>query len=290
MARHGLALALLALLLLQSCAVGLQQAAVLPWVRGNWAFSGTDLVVRDVQGGTLPIHVGADRGSLQDIGTVTQIVIAADAPFARVSIAPALTTSNNIEFIQMDMLYKHLISEEPGRRWWLLAGLGAMILNAGVAFTTHPTQNTVIAGRAVTPNDTIDYTARRDASGAYAVIGAQTELTGWCHGYVEALVRLTHGATQHESITMPVGGGASLDMTTSSTNLTVERTLQGTVKSDYDVPAFILAVGIQFNLPSYHVTRRFIRWHGGDPALDDAPPEPEEPVPPLPAAPTQTAP
>ncbi len=274
-------LALLTLLLVQaSCAAGFQQAAVLPWVRGGWTFSGTDFVVRDVAGGTMPVHIGADSGRLQDVGTVTQILLALDLPFLRASMAPAVLGNNNLEFIQADLLYKHLIIDEPGRRWWLLGGLGMMILNTGVSYTVHPTNNTVIAGRNVTPADTISYTDRRDSAGAYAVVGAQVEITGWCHAYGEAMVRLSHSESQFESITMPVSSnGAALDMTTSTTNLQIDRQLQGTVQTNYNVPAFLATVGIQFNLPSYRVTRRFIRWNAGDPAMDAAPPEQEAPQP-----------
>lgn len=270
---------LVALCVLSGCAVGLQQAAVLPWVHGGWAFSGTDLTVKDVGGGTMPVHIAADSGAVQDIGTVTQLLLAADLPFARVSIAPALMGNRNIEFIQFDMLYKHIVVEEAGRRWWLMGGIAGMILNSGVSFTSHPSNNVVLAGHTYTPDDTINYTARRDASGMYAAVGAQVELTGWCHGYIEALIRLTHSETPYELITMnPVDGNtAGLDITKSTANLTVERQLQGTVRGDLQVPAFLLAVGIQFNLPSYHVTRRFLSYQGGDPALDDAPPEPVPP-------------
>ncbi len=268
----------LALTLQVGCATGIQQTAVLPWVRGGWSFSGTDFIARDPSGTSMPVHVGSDSGRIQDIGTVTQILLAMDLPFMRASMAPALLGNNNVEFIQADLLYKHLIVDEPGRRWWLLAGLGAMILNTGVSFTTHPTQNTVIAGHNVTPDDTINYTARRDASGIYAALGAQVELTGWCHGYVEMLARLSHSESQYESITMPIGAnGTTVDLTGANSNVTLDRQLQGSVTTNYTVPTFLLSVGVQFNLPSYHVTRRFVHWHAGDPAMDELPPEPETP-------------
>ena len=155
-----------------------------------------------------------------------------------------------------------------------------MILNSGVSFATHPTQNTVIAGHTFTPDDTINYVARRDSSGTYLALGAQMEITGWCHGYAEMLVRLAHVENQYESITMPIpGNSASLDITSSTANLTIDRQLQGSVQTNYNVPAFLLAIGVQFNLPSYRVTRRFVSWHAGDPAMDDAPPELEAPLP-----------
>ena len=267
------------LLLLSGCAVGVQQAMVLPWVRGNWSFSGTDFVARDATGGKMPVHVGGDSGTLNDLGTVTQLLVALDLPFLRASAAPALTTSNNVEFIQADLLYKHLIVDEPGRRWWLLGGLGLVVLNSGVAMTTHPSQSTTLGGRTVTPDDTINYTARRDTSGTYAVLGAQTEITGWCHAYGEMLIRFAHSERQTEQMEVQAGAnGAALNLASPPVGVTIDRQLQGTVQSEFDAPVFLLNVGVHFNLPSYHLTRRLVSWHGGDPAMDDAVPELPEDV------------
>jgi hypothetical protein len=287
--RHARLLPLL--LLLSSCAAGVQQAMVLPWVRGNWSYSGTDFVARDAAGGKMPVHIGGDSGTLNDLGTVTQILLAMDLPFMRASFAPALTTSNNVEFIQADLLYKHLLIDEPGRRWWLLGGLGLVVLNSGVSLTTHPSQNTMLNGRTVTPDDTINYTARRDTTGTYAAIGAQMEITGWCHAYGELLVRLGH--TEHQVEQMELQGGANgpaINLSTPPAGLTVDRQLQATVQSEFDAPVILLNVGVHFNLPSYRIVRHVVRWQSGDPALDDALPElPEDVTPGQQATPGEEA-
>ena len=265
---------------LPGCAVGVQEAMVAPWLRGNWAYSGTDLVARDPAGGAMPLHVGGDSGQLRDTGTATQLLLALDLPFLRASMAPALMSDPNIEFIQAELLYKHLLVDEPGRRWWLLAGLGAIILNSGVSYSVHPSAATVLAGRKITPDDAINYTARRDATGGYAAVGAQVELTGWMHGYMELLVRLTHAESQVEQISVAAGSnGAALDLTSASSGVSLERQLTGTVHADFNVPVFLLAMGVHFNLPSYHFTRKFISWHAGDPENDEARPDPETPLP-----------
>lgn len=271
--RRVLALGLL--LTLNACAVGLQQSVALPFVHGNWTYSGTDAVVSDpVSGGTLPIHVGAESGQL-DLNTMTQILLALDLPFLRMSMAPALLGRNDIEYIQADFLYKHLMIEQPGRRWWLLAGLGAVILNSGLKTTLSPTRTATISGQTLTPNDTVNYEARHNASGGYLAVGAQAELTGWLHFYAELLMRFSHSESQSETANI-VTGQNTLNLLQSS--LHWERTKTGVTTADYTTPVVLLAVGVHFSLPSYHLVRRLISWHGGNPALDDAPPSLPEPV------------
>ncbi len=273
--RLGL-LTAVAVVALTGCAVGVQQAMILPWMHGNWMYTGTNFVARDTTGAIMPINIAGDYGQVQDIGTVTQILLAMDLPFMRLSMAPALLGNNNLEFIQADMLYKHLILDEPGRRWWLLGGIAGLILNTGVSYTVHPSQNTTLNGRPVTPDDAIAYQARHDISGLYAAVGAQVELTGWCHGYGELLVRLSRSDTQYESIQLAAGSnGGALDLTNSTSTVRIDRQQQASVTTNYDVPALLVAIGVHFNLPSYHLTRRLIGWHAGDPEMDDARPEPE---------------
>ncbi len=292
MARGRRLLTALVLLAQAGCAVGVQQAMILPWMHGNWMYTGTKFVARDTAGATMPIGIAGDSGDVQSFGTATQILLAVDTPFARVSIAPALLGNANVELVQLEALYKHLIFEEPGRRWWLLAGLSMLALNTGVAYTTHPSANVTLNGRKITTDDVVDYTARHDISGLYAELGVQTELTGWCHGYFEVLVRLSRSDSQVETMSVLSGdNGGVVNLSTPAAGLTIDRQLQGSVTTNYDVPGLLMAVGIHFNLPSYHVTRRFVSWHGGDPALDDAPPEPELPADVSPAhAATPTAP
>ena len=167
-------------------------------------------------------------------------------------------------------MYKHLIIDQPGRRWWLLGGLGVTILNSGLSVSSAPTTAGTFASKAVTTSDTVNYTLRRDATGAYAALGAQVEIFGWMHGYVELLLRLTHSEKDYESLTVSAGKD-SVNLLATGTGLNVSRSLVGAVTTDYTVPAVMLAVGVQFNLPSYRTVRRFVSWHAGDPAMDDAP-------------------
>lgn len=263
-----------ALTAVAGCAVGVQQAAVLPWVQGNWRTTGADLVVRDpATGSTLPVHVGTESGAIS-LATATQIMLALDLPFMRLSAAPAILGRNDLEFIQADVLYKHLIIDEPGRRWWLLGGLGVTILNSGYAYTSSAGAGGSFAGKTVAPTDTVNYSVRKDASGAYAALGAQVELLSWLHGYAELLLRLTHTEKEYESLTV-TAGNETLNLLSKDANLTIDRTLAGGVTTDYTVPAVMLAIGVQFNLPSYRFTRRFVSWHAGKPENDEAPTLPE---------------
>ena len=259
---------------LAGCAAGVQQTAVLPWVQGTWRTAGSDLVVRDTTGATLPVHLGADHAAIS-MATATQILLALDLPFMRLSMAPSILGRNDLEFIQADMLYKHLVVDQPGRRWWLLGGLGVTILNSGVSVSSSPTTAGTFAGKSVTPSDTVNYSLRRDATGAYAAIGAQVEIFGWMHGYAELLLRLTHSEKDYESLTVSAGKD-TVNLLASGTGLNVARSLVGAINTDYTVPAVMLAVGVQFNLPSYRTVRRFVSWHAGNPAMDEAPVDPPQ--------------
>ncbi len=267
-------LAILACLSLCSCAIGLQQSVLAPGVQGSWAFSGVDrtLVGSGANASTqIPLQLGPDGGTVDRILSPTSLLLALDLPFARLSIAPALLGRDDLELIQFDMLYKHLLIDEPGERWWLLGGLSSVILNSGLSLQqpAHLTGPISVGGHTYDTATTVNYTARRDASAIYAALGAQRELTGWCHAYIELLVRMAE-STSHVETAALQSSGSTTDIFPNANGFTSQTVRAGQVNANLELPWVVLTVGVHFNLPSYHFVRRLIRFGAGKAINDQA--------------------
>ena len=260
---------------LGGCAIGVQQAVFAPGIHGSWAFSGVDRTLQGPAGAAtplnIPLHANADGGNVERILSPTQVVLALDLPFARVSIAPALLGRDDLELIQFDMLYKHLWIDEPAERWWLLGGFSAVIFNAGLSTTQplHLSEAVRVDGHSYGSGATLNYTARRDASALYATLGAQRELTGWCHAFVELLVRLSAGSSSVETATLQ-DSGSSTDIFPNAHGFTSTTQRTGQVTANFELPWVVLAVGLHFDFPSYHFVRRLVHLGAGKAAFDQA--------------------
>jgi len=239
-----------------------------PAVHGSWAYSGADRTLTGPAGSAAPAtisqHESPDSGAVDRIFSPTSLLLALDLPFARLSIAPALLGRDDLELIQFDMLYKHLWLDDPGERWWLLGGFSAVILNSGLAHrqSLHLSDPIRVGGHTYDSSATLAYTARRDASAMYATLGAQREWTGWCHVYAELLVRFSTNSSSMESAALE-DSGASTDIFPNANGFTAQTNQPGRVDASLELPWVVVTVGVHFNLPSYHFTRRVIRFGAG---------------------------
>ncbi len=275
-----------------SCTMGLQQAAIMPPISGSWQFSGVDMTVHpppDRAGKSSPLDVSlnADHDTAT-FSSVTQLSLGFDLPWARMVIAPALVGRDDLEFIQLDLLYKHLLPTDSRYKWRLLAGFSFLFLNAGVTRSQALTlaQPIALDKMTVRTGDTVTYTNLHTSSAWNATVGVEAEIFEWLHVFLQTSFRMTESNSSNESLTLSVNDSGQIDSNGRSQAATVNLLTDsrfatdvrqpGRVDSSLHVPPFTALLGLGVTWPTFGNFKRLFGF-GAEPA--PAPPALERPLP-----------
>lgn len=287
------------------CTMGLQQATIMPPISGSWQFSGVDMTVHppaDRAGKSTPLDVSlnADHDTAT-FSSVTQLSFGFDLPWARMVIAPALIGRNDLEFIQLDLLYKHLLPTESRYKWRLLAGFSFLFLNAGVTRSQALTlaQPIALDKMIVRSGDTVTYSNLHTSSAWNATVGIEAEIFEWLHGFLQTSFRISDSNSSNETLTLTVNDSGQVDSNGRSQAATVNLLTDsrfatdvrqaGHVDSSLHVPPFTALLGLSVTWPTFGNIKRLFGFRDEQPP---APPALERPLPEQPeeAAPTPAQP
>ncbi len=248
------------------CSVGLQQTVLMPKVDGTYTFSGVDMLATSPTGWsgksfTLPVKLAPQAGKVGPTGSMTQIPLGLDFSFARLVVAPGLSSDANLDMLQVDALYKHQLSGYDGRLR-ALGGISWLNLDAKVqANYTLAIQDPVSIGNAIIQaGDAVKYTSKESRSGWYATGGVEYTLAWWAHAFVQVSARLTDSSSRSEDlvITATQGGYDTQGRPTSKdfhvltdANFVVQQKQKGTLQAQFDLPPLMGLVGLSITWPSW---------------------------------------
>jgi len=283
------------------CTLGLQKMAIIPPISGSWQFSGVDMAVHppaDRAGKSTPLDVSlnADHDTAT-FSSVTQLSLGFDLPWARVVIAPALIGRTDLEFIQLDLLYKHLLPTDSRYTWRLLAGFSFLFLNAGVT-RSQPlalTEPIVLDKMVVRSGDTVTYTNLHTSSAWNATVGVEAEIFEWLHAFLQTSFRMSESNTSNETLTLAVNDSGQVDSNgraqAATVNLLTDSRFAtdvrqaGHVDSSLHVPPFTAVLGLSVTWPTFGNIKRLFGFRDEQPATPTAlerplPEQPEDVAPP----------
>lgn len=273
--------------LLPGCMVGLGQSLLVPPVRGTWAYTGTDVTVRPVAGtagaddATVAIQESGHSGRVPTQVTATQVLLGLDLPRFRMDVA-AGGLGANAALSQIDLLYKHPLSDGIRPKWRLLAGLSYVTVDS--SFAADPKlgiDRTVSFGTdkgSLQVGDLAHVEAHATWGGWYAAFGLEYEVFEWLHGFVQTYgkVALSSDRSQAVTVTLRGAGGGTVSVLTDP-RFAADLRQVGTLTSGAEPPAFAVLAGLALTFPSIGLIRRWVIGPGADrpPGLDpDAPAEP----------------
>lgn len=259
---------------LGGCAFGVQQVVVVPPIGGTWQFSGTEHTVTTppgVNGKPASFSVQADprQGRLAAVQSATQIALSVDLPWARLGISPAITGDERLDYIQLDLLYKHAIDGQDPARWRALAGLTYAIVEAREFFekTLELPEPVVVGGAVIRTGDTFRYEANEFVSGWMLTGGLEYEIMPWCHAYLQMSAGLGRGTKERgEDLQIIARDGSTFDdqgnretetfhlLSNSQFDVTTKQ--QGVFRSEVGLPPFSALLGISVTFPPYNWYRR----------------------------------
>ncbi len=262
--------ALLVAAAVAGCSVGVQQTVMTPKVDGAYTFSGVDMVATSPPGWsgkafTLPVKLAPQSGKVGPTGSMTQIPLGLDFPFARLVVAPGLSSEANLDMLQVDALYKHPLASGDGRLR-ALAGISWLNLDAKVeANYKLAIQDPVSIGNAIIQNgDAVKYTSKESRTGWYLTGGAEYTLAWWAHAFVQVSARLTQGSSRSEDlvITATQGGYDSQGRVTSKdfhvlsdANFVVQQNQKGTLSAQFNLPPVMGLIGLSITWPSWDMLK-----------------------------------
>lgn len=255
---------------LAGCSVGVQQTMLTPKVDGAYTFSGVDLVAKSPPGWsgkafTLPIKQAPQSGKVGPTGSMTQIPLGLDFPFARLVVAPGLSSQANLDMLQVDALYKHPLATADGRLR-ALAGLSWLNLDAKVQanYVLAGIDPVSIGNATIQSGDAVTYTSKESRSGWYLTGGVEYTLAWWAHAFVQVSARMTQGSSRSEDlvITAKQGGWDSQGRVTSKdfhvlsdANFVVEQKQKGTLSAQFDLPPVMGLIGLSITWPSWDMLK-----------------------------------
>jgi hypothetical protein len=260
----------LGLLLLPGCMVGLGQSLLVPPVQGSWAYQGTDLTIKPSQAA---LASGADDFAVgvQEPGhssavaphvTATQVLVGLDFPRFRFDIA-AGGVGTDASVTQIDLLYKHPLTEGIAPKWCLLAGMSWVSVD--VKFSAD---RKLVLGRdmglgtgngSLHDGDVVHLQANASQGGWYGTFGVEYEVFEWLHGFALTYGKVTQGTDRGQDVSVTVHG----DRAGSTSVLTDARFASdlrhvGTAVSNVEPPVFAVLAGVTLTFPSIGRIRRWV--------------------------------
>lgn len=266
--------------LLSGCMFGVGQAMVLPPVRGNWTFSGMDVTVRSSAAGNraepwaIRLQEPGRSGVVDQVLSPTQVLVGWDFPRFRFGIAGGV--SGNVSVSQLDLVYKHPLSDDFAPRWRLLAGLARAGASVSQTFEQKLAlgADVELASTADNPDggtlrngDTVRITAAEEHAGWYAVFGVEGEIYEWLHGFVQMYGRLSSETARTQGVTLPVhaGGGVTEAALFSDDRFATDVRQQPALSAPtVQAPEFTALVGIALTWPTVGMIRRWVAGPGAD--------------------------
>ena len=264
---------LVALLCPAGCTLGVSQLAMYPAIGGQYDFSGAKAQVRgpaDTAGN--PFEFGIDlparKGQVEPIAGMPQLTFGFDTPSWRLTINPSFTASKTVEHFQMDLYYKHLLSQGRKTAWRVMGGisfasLSTQIEEEGVLQLADAIE---IGGARLQDGDKIAYLSSATDSGVYLGAGVELELATWLHLFAMVQVRMNSSTGANERLEVVARAGSTWDedgvrqeerfdvFDDERFNTTLQAS--GKVTSTLSLPPMVALIGVALTFPTWSWIRR----------------------------------